>query len=80
MLYIFVCLLSQNGLTPLHVCARYNRVEVAKILLKYRAEINVQTKVSHISMRRFDELVSTYVCEIRKVQKNSFRTQFGQSG
>ena len=39
----------QNGLTPLHVCARYNRVEVAKLLLKYRAEINVQTKVSSLT-------------------------------
>lgn len=37
--------LLQNGLTPLHLTARENRIDVAKLLLKHNAPINAQTVV-----------------------------------
>jgi ankyrin len=36
---------AKNGLTPLHLCAQEDRVNVAAILVKNNAEINAQTKV-----------------------------------
>ena len=36
---------SQNGLTPLHLCAQEDKVNVAAVLVKNSAEIDPTTKV-----------------------------------
>lgn len=36
----------QNGLTPLHLCAQEDRVNVASVLVKNGAEVDSTTKVS----------------------------------
>ena len=38
----------QNGLTPLHLCAQEDRVNVASVLIKNGAEIDATTKVKMI--------------------------------
>jgi hypothetical protein len=44
--YITLCVFClQNGLTPLHLCAQEDKVNVAAILVKNRAEIDPATKV-----------------------------------
>jgi Ankyrin repeat. len=44
--YITSCIFcSQNGLTPLHLCAQEDKVNVAAVLVKNRAEIDPTTKV-----------------------------------
>ena len=40
---------SKNGLTPLHLAAQEDRVDVAQILVKYHADIDPQTKVAVLS-------------------------------
>lgn len=43
------CLLSlQNGLTPLHLCAQEDKVNVASILAKNGVQIDAKTKVTII--------------------------------
>lgn len=37
---------EQNGLTPLHLAAQEDRVNVAEVLLNHGADINLQTKVN----------------------------------
>lgn len=41
MVYVFF----QNGLTPLHLCAQEDRVNVATVLMKNGAEVDATTKV-----------------------------------
>jgi hypothetical protein len=56
-LLIFVICLTlslylQNGLTPVHLAAQEDKVNVAEVLVKYESEIDPQTKVGiyiHIS-------------------------------
>lgn len=36
----------QNGLTPLHLCAQEDKVNVASILVKNGAQIDAKTKVT----------------------------------
>jgi len=44
--YITPCIFcSQNGLTPLHLCAQEDKVNVAAVLVKNKAEIDPTTKV-----------------------------------
>jgi hypothetical protein len=44
--YIMPCIFcSQNGLTPLHLCAQEDKVNVATVLVKNKAEIDPTTKV-----------------------------------
>lgn len=42
--YIYFYIL-QNGLTPLHLCAQEDKVNVASILVKNGAQIDAKTKV-----------------------------------
>ena len=47
---IFITLsffLSQNGLTPMHLCAQEDHVNVAEILCKYDAAIDPTTKAGY---------------------------------
>lgn len=41
----------QNGLTPLHLCAQEDKVNVASILVKNGAQIDVKTKVGSYVMQ-----------------------------
>jgi len=36
---------AKNGLTPMHLAAQEDHVPVAEILVKYKAQIDPQTKV-----------------------------------
>lgn len=36
---------AKNGLTPMHLCAQEDRVNVAQILVEHGADIDPQTKV-----------------------------------
>lgn len=40
-------ILPQNGLTPLHLCAQEDRVNVATILVNNKCEIDPQTKAGY---------------------------------
>ena len=39
---------AKNGLTPMHLAAQEDHVPVAEILVKYKAQIDPQTKVSSL--------------------------------
>jgi len=41
----------QNGYTPLHIAAKMNRLNIAKILLRYGANAEAQSKVGVASVR-----------------------------
>jgi ankyrin repeat protein len=65
MLKIF-CL--QNGLTPLHLCAQEDKVNVAAILVKNGAEVDSTTKVppTHFFYANFtvqDDSFLTFSCQ-----------------
>ena len=55
--------LLQNGLTPLHLTARENRIDVAKLLLKHNAPINAQTVVcnDYVLMQGIKTLFLSFV-------------------
>lgn len=36
--------MHQNGYTPLHIAAKKNQMEIARVLLQYGAETNILTK------------------------------------
>ncbi len=38
---------AKNGLTPMHLCAQEDRLEAAKTLKKFNAEVAPQTKVMY---------------------------------
>ena len=42
---------AKNGLTPMHLCAQEDKVAVAGILAKSKADIDPQTKVSRLSAK-----------------------------
>lgn len=57
-LRVKACLSSlQNGLTPLHLCAQEDKVNVASILVKNGAQIDAKTKVR----RQFDQSSPGYM-------------------
>jgi ankyrin len=37
---------SKNNITPMHLAAQEDQVPVAEILVKYKSEIDLQTKVT----------------------------------
>ena len=39
---------AKNGLTPMHLAAQEDHVPVAEILVKYKAQIDPQTKVAAV--------------------------------
>lgn len=52
LLMLYVCVFAyshhqQTGLTPLHLAAQEDRVNVAEVLLNHGADVNLQTKVTH---------------------------------
>lgn len=42
----FILFFVQNGLTPMHLAAQEDKVNVAEVLVKYGSEIDPQTKVT----------------------------------
>ena len=44
-LFVLLSLYLQNGLTPVHLAAQEDKVNVAEVLVKYGSEIDPQTKV-----------------------------------
>lgn len=42
---LYCKLISQNGLTPMHLCAQEDKHKVAVVLDNYHADINPETKV-----------------------------------
>lgn len=55
---------AKNGLTPLHLCAQEDKVEVAKILLKNEALIDPTTKAGFTPLhvgKSFYEIITALV-------------------
>lgn len=59
----------QSGLTPLHLAAQEDKVNVAEVLLNHGADINAQTKVklsqivyTHVEIIYTDFAANAYLC------------------
>ncbi|XP_053731295.1 ankyrin-3-like isoform X4 [Synchiropus splendidus] len=44
---VYLCVFLQSGLTPLHLAAQENKVNVAEVLLNHRADVNVRTMTGY---------------------------------
>lgn len=54
-------MITQSGLTPLHLAAQEDKVNVAEVLLNHGADVNPQTKVEHMLILAFFLCVSSYM-------------------